>query len=55
VDVKSAYPVLVNSETENNHVVRVAKSFFGPDNVSDRLLPMLAAEVRPLLALRQHS
>ena len=45
VDVQSRYPVLVNSEAENDHVVRLAKRFFGPDKVGDRLLPMLAAEV----------
>lgn len=44
VDVQSRYPVLVNSEAENDHVVRLAKRFFGPDKVGDRLLPMLAAE-----------
>lgn len=43
IDVESRYPVLVNTEVETGHVVRVAKRFF---NVGDDLLPMLAAEVR---------
>lgn len=47
IDLQSRYPVLVNTEAETNHVVRLGKRFFGESNVSDRLLPMLAAEVRP--------
>jgi len=44
VDIQSRYPVLVNTEKETGHVIRLAKHYLGPDKVGEELLPMLAAE-----------
>jgi len=55
VDIQSRYPVLVNTEKETGHVIRLAKHYLGPDKVGEELLPMLAAEVHLSLILKQPS
>ena len=44
VDIQDYYPAVVNHATETQHVIRLAKKYFGEAHVSDDELPMGAAE-----------
>ena len=44
VDIERQYPATINHPTETQHVIRLAKKWFGPEHVSDEDMPMTASE-----------
>lgn len=42
--IEDVYPAVVNHEKETQHVVRLAKKYFGEEHVSTDDLPLCAAE-----------
>ena len=44
ITLDGEYPAVINHTTETNHVIRLAKEWFGPEHFSQQELPIPASE-----------